>query len=366
MDQQTSHLTNQSTFDILKWGNPQAFWLILAIAVFAIAFLISENYFLKKYQKNLGQKIYPYLAKTVSHFSRRAQLTLQAIGLCLIALAIARPQVGASQQEVKSEGIELMVLADVSESMLAEDVRPSRLVQMKVELSKLLDLLPGNKIGVIAFAGSSSLLSPLTTDPNALRMYIDSLDTNSVSSQGTNFETALEYAKDAFEKGGVTQDNQSRTTRAILIVSDGEDHEKNALDAAKKLSDAGIKIFTMAYGTEKGAGIPVRDRTGTMTGFKKDVSGQVIQTTVKGNFLKELSQAGGGKFYFAQFGGGHLSQFSKDISELERTQFQSSVTMQYDEKFTLPLFVGFILIFTSLFISDQKSSGSVWRGRYEV
>jgi Ca-activated chloride channel family protein len=293
-------------------------------------------------------------------------VALQAVGLIFIIVALARPQAGESQQQIKSEGIELLIVADVSDSMMAEDVKPSRLTQMRIELSKLLELIPGNKIGIIAFAGSSALLSPLTSDPNALRMYIDSLDVNSVSSQGTNFETALSYAKEAFEKGGVTQDNSARTTRVILVVSDGEDQEKGALDTAQKLAQDGIRIFTMAYGTEKGGAIPVRDSFGNSVGYKKDGSGQTILTQVKGDFLKSLADAGGGQFYFAYFNGDHLRKFVDDIGNLEKTEFQSSVMTQYEEKFTIPLLIGILFVLISLFISDRKSKNAILKGKYET
>ena len=307
-----------------------------------------------------------YFVQSVSLALRRWQVGLQALGLVFLIVALARPQAGESQQEIKSEGVEILILADVSESMLAEDVRPSRLAQMKIELGKLLDLMPGNKVGIIAFAGSSALLSPLTSDPNALRMYIDSLDTDSVSSQGTNLESALAYAKEAFEKGGVTQDAGARTTRVILIASDGEDQEKGALEAAKALAKDGVRIFGMAYGTEKGAGIPLRDRHGYQAGFKKDSSGQPVVTMVKGDFLREIASAGDGQFYFATFNGDHLRKFVDDLNQLEKSQFQSSLLTQYDEKFTLPLLLGLLLLVSSFFISDRKPEGQGWKGKYET
>lgn len=319
---------------------------------------------------NFGEKNALFLTQNVSYGMRRWRLLLQILGLFFVVLALARPQMGISQQEIRSEGIELLILADVSDSMLAEDVRPSRLAQMRVELSKLLDLMPGNKVGVIAFAGSSALLSPLTTDPNALKMYIDSLDTTSVSSQGTNFESALSYAKEAFEKGGVTQDQTTKTTRAILIVSDGEDLEKGALEIAQKLTEQGVRIFSMAYGTAKGAAIPMRDMRGNQIGFKKDSTGQTVVTQVHGDFLKQLADTGKGQFYFASFGGDHLRQFVDQLSELEKSQFQSNLTTQYDEKFTYPLLMGLILLVFSILISDRKKisgrTAADWKGRYEV
>ncbi len=356
--------------NVLRWGNAAAFNYFGFILLLVAVFFIFEKVFSKRMDLKFGGKNVKFLTQSVSTFKRRLQLGLQCLGLAFVILAIARPQMGISQQEIRSEGIELLILADVSDSMLAEDVRPSRLAQMRIELNKLLDLMPGNKVGLIGFAGSSALLCPLTTDPNALKMYVDSLDTNSVSRQGTNFESALSYAKEAFEKGGVTQDQTTKTTRAILIVSDGEDQEKGALEIAKKLSEQGVRIFSMAYGTAKGAAIPMRDQQGNQVGFKKDSSGQTVVTQVHGDFLKQLADAGKGQFYFATSGGEHLRQFVDQLAILEKSEFQSNLTTQYDEKFTYPLLLGLVFLVLSLFINDRKKlSGKLaadWRGRYEV
>lgn len=350
----------------LIWADPKAFYLLVVVVLYVGLYFFFEKYSFQKLEKYFGKKVTAYLTQSVSLTKRRSAMTLQVLAMVFIVISLARPQTGEAQQEIKSEGVEIMVLADVSESMLAEDVRPSRLAQMKIELSRLLELMPGNKIGIIAFAGSSALLSPLTTDPNALKMYIDSLDTDSVSSQGTNFEVALSYAKEAFERGGVTQDMQSRTTRVILIVSDGEDQEKGAIEAAKALADQDIRIFSMAYGTEKGGAIPVRDSRGNMTGYKKDSNGQTILTQVHGSFLKSLAEAGKGQFYFAYVSGDHLRKLTADIDNLEKAQFQSSMMAQYDEKFGYPLTIGLVLLLLSFFISDRNTQPAVWRGRYEV
>ncbi len=355
---------------VLRWGNVFAFNYLIGVALLIAVFFIYEKVFAKKLDVKFGGKNVKFLTQSVSQLKRRFRLLVQCVGLFFIILALARPQLGISQQEIRSEGIELLILADVSDSMLAEDVRPSRLAQMRIELNKLLDLMPGNKVGLIGFAGSSALLSPLTTDPNALKMYIDSLDTNSVSRQGTNFESALSYAKEAFEKGGVTQDQSTKTTRAILIVSDGEDQEKGAIEIAKKLTEQGVRLFSMAYGTAKGAAIPLRDQQGNQIGFKKDSAGQTVVTQVRGEFLKQLAEIGKGQFYFATSGGEHLRQFVDQLAVLEKSEFQTSLTTQYDEKFTYPLALGLVFLVLSLFINDRKKiSGKLaadWRGRYEV
>lgn len=350
---------------VLRWGNPSAFNFFILLLVWVLLYFYFEKKSEKKLKQTFGAKVVPWLTVNVSLSKRRLQLFLQVLaGFCLI-VALARPQMGQSEQEIKSEGVELMILADVSDSMLAEDVRPSRLEQMKIDLAKLMDLMPGNKTGLVAFAGSAALMSPLTSDPGALKLYISSLDTYSVSTQGTAFEPALSFAKEAFEKGGVTQSQDLKTTRVILIVSDGEDQEEGALEAAKELAKDGVKIITIAYGTEKGAAIPSRDPFGNLTGSKKNNKGEVIITQVKGEFLKSIAQAGNGSFYFASFGGEHLKQIVEDISHYEKSLFDSSMVVQYDEKFTYPLILGFIILLVSLFINDRRREPIMWKGRYE-
>lgn len=352
--------------EMLRWGSPSSFYWALSVLALLALYFYTEQRSMQKLSHAFGHKVARYLTQSLSLKKRRLQLLLQALALIMIIVALARPQAGESQQEIKSEGIEMMILADVSDSMMAEDVKPSRLEQMKIELSKLLDLMPGHKIGIIAFAGSSALLSPLTTDPNALRMYIESLDADAVSSQGTNFELALGYAQEAFEKGGITQDGEARSTRVVLVASDGEDQEKGALDVAAKLSEAGIKIYSMAYGTEKGGAIPVRDRSGTMVGYKTDNAGNTILTQVRGDFLRSLAKAGGGDFYNADFNGRHLRQFVSSVEKLEKAQFQSNFMTQYDEKFTGPLLIGIVLMMLSLLITDRRSSNEPWKSKYEM
>lgn len=338
----------------LKWGSFEYFYLIILLVILMILYFSFEKIMKNKLQKAFGAKISPWLSQSVSYSRARFKFCIQMVALLFMIVALARPQLGQNQQEVKSEGVELMILADVSESMLAEDVRPSRLERMKIELEKLMDLMPGNKTGLIAFAGSSALMSPLTSDPSALKMYIQSLDVNSVSTQGTNFETALTYAKEAFEKGGITQSDTVKATRVILVASDGEDQEPNALEAIKKLSENGIHVITVAYGTEKGSTIPARDYRGNLSGVRKDSSGNPIITQVKGDFLKQMASETNGQFFVTQYNGDHLKQIEKAIGQYEQAQFSSAVTLQYNEVYIYPLMIGFVLYLLSFFVAVRS------------
>lgn len=320
----------------------------------------------KKLKTLLGAKTWAFLTASVSARKRRWKLILRSLFWIFAVLALAKPQSGGSKQEVKSQGFELMILTDVSDSMMAEDVRPNRLEQMKIDMSRLLSLMPGNKVGIVAFAGSAALLSPLSTDPSAIRMYLDSLSTQSVSAQGTNIEAALEEARSAFERGGVGNTDTTRATRVILVVSDGEDHEPGALAKAKALAQDGIRIFALAYGTAKGAPIPVRDSLGFQRGFKKDRKGNTVLTQVNGDALNVLSQSGAGAFYHASPGGDYLAQLVEDFNKLEKSEFDSALMVQYDEKFQYFLAVALIMGLLDLLIGERRGQFKLWRGRYEV
>lgn len=351
---------------MFRFENIAAFNYLWVIPVLLILGFIFDRLTKRRMEKAIGTRLYPFLSSSVSTKKRKIKTVLQIITVLLFVIALARPQMGESQQQVKSEGVEIIFAVDVSESMMAEDVKPSRLTQAKTELSRLVDLMPGNKVGVVAFAGSAALLSPLTNDPGAIKMYLESLETNSVSSQGTNFTEALNTAKEAFDRGGITTDETVRVTRVILVASDGEDHEQGALDVAKKLADDNTRIFTLAYGTEKGGAIPVRDGMGFLKGYKKDRQGQTILSTVKGDFLRSIAEAGKGSFYFATFGGEQTKLITEDISKLEKTQFDTSMATSYDERFQLVLLFGIIFSMIELFLGERRASFRFWKGRYEV
>lgn len=154
-------------------------------------------------------------------------------------------------------------------------------------------------------------------------------------------------------------------TRVILLASDGEDHDPGAEAAARKLVEKGIRIFSLAYGTENGGTIPQRDQFGYLKEFKKDRQGQPVLTTVKGAALKALAEEGKGSFYFANFGGRHLESLVEDFQKLEKTEFSSQLATQYDERFQWPLFLAMMIVLIEIFLGERRSGFSLWRGRYE-
>ena len=349
-----------------RFADPLALRLIWLIPI--LLFLVWWN--ARQTQKTLTGRLSPrlaqFLGRSVSTTKRRLKLALQALALLAFVVALSRPQSGEGTQKAKSEGLEIMLAVDVSNSMLAEDSRPSRLELAKRELTRLLDTLSGDKVGLVAFAGSAILLSPLTSDKGALKMYIDSLDTDAVSSQGTNFHKALMESFNALNRGGLDGDDSVKVTRVIVVASDGEDNEKGGLDTAKKIAGEGVRIFTLGFGTEQGGQIPVRDRRGVLVGYKKDRSGQTVVSRSTGEALRALSEAGRGTFQQVTFGGDSIRNLKANIDQLQRTQLDTMEVTHYNEHYQILVAFGILLGLIELFLGDRRAEGRRWRGRFEV
>jgi Ca-activated chloride channel family protein len=247
---------------MIRFANMEAFRLLWCLPFLIGLSILFERRGRARLNKAFGEKIAPFLSSSVSPAKRHLKLLLRCLAFLFFVIALARPQMGQSMQEVKARGIELVVAVDVSNSMLAEDVKPSRLENAKAELMRLLDMLQGDRVGLVAFAGSAALVSPITTDVSSLKMFVESLSTESVGTQGTDFRAALDESKSAFERGGVESDENVHFTRVVLLLSDGEDQEPGAIEQARKLASDGMRIFAVAFGTERGAPIPLRDDRG--------------------------------------------------------------------------------------------------------
>ena len=265
----------------------------------------------------IAPRLSTFLMRSVSGGKRRLKLWLQVLAVLFFVVALARPQSGEGKTKAKSEGLEMVLVVDVSNSMLAEDTRPSRLELAKKELERFVDSLSGDKVGLVAFAGSAILLSPMTNDKSALKMYIESLSPEAVATQGTDFKKALNEAESALNRGGIEADENGKVTRVIVIASDGEENEKGGIEAAKKIAASGTRIFTLGFGTAQGGQIPVRDKDGNLIGYKKDRSGQVVVTRSTGEALKALAEAGQGTYQQVTFGGDAVRSLKASIDELQ-------------------------------------------------
>ncbi|MCB0350177.1 MAG: VWA domain-containing protein [Bdellovibrionales bacterium] len=343
--------------------------------VLSFLWLLPVLYFVSKFyakrvekhlSKNLSAKLRPLLTSSVSLSKREWKFRLSLIVLMFLILAYARPQNGEGRQKVKNEGIEILFLVDVSNSMMAEDIKPSRIELAKNEINRFIDLSSGDRMGIVAFAGSAVLLSPMTTDQDAIKMYVDSLSPEVISTQGTDFTRALKEAKEAFSRGGLGEQEDTQVTRAIVVVSDGEDQEPGAYEEAKILSKEGIHIFTLGVGTEQGGAIPIRDNQGVLRGYKRGKDNQVIMSKTKGTVLKELARIGEGAFHHATFQSDAVKAIRSDIEKLKKSQFESGEIRSYSEEFQIFLILALLVAIFEIWLGERKEVGRIWRGRFEV
>lgn len=351
---------------MFRFENPAAFQFLLVIPVLIVVFISMDRTHQRRLAKVFTDRLRPFLMGSVSLNRRKWKRIFQILTLALMVVALARPQMGQSKQKMISEGIELVILFDVSTSMLAEDVRPSRLDMAKREISRLIDTSKGDRIGLIAFAGSAVLISPVTNDKGALKMLVEGLNETTVSNQGTEFAKALDDAGSAFKRGGVEEGENSGVTRAIIIASDGEDNEPGAKKAAEDLVKAGVHIFSLGFGTEKGGMIPLRNERGELRGYHKDRAGREVISQTKGTVLKELAKHGRGSFYHATPDGRAVASIVADIDRLEKSKFGSADNISYDERFQSLLALAILLAFFEFIFAERRSEGRLWRGRFEV
>lgn len=349
---------------LFRFSNPEYFNVILiAIGIAILAFI-----FMKKSNKNIknafGEKLSRFLIHSRSLSKRYWKLSLEVCVVILTVIAWARPQFGDSEIEVKNVGIELILAIDVSSSMLTEDVSPNRLEHAKQELHRLLSYLKGDKVGLVAFAGSAALVSPMTSDYSAIRIFLDSLTTHSISTQGTNFKSALEVAVTSLEQGGGELGDAEVTSKAIILASDGEETEVKVISYVDELSKKGIRVFTLGFGTLKGGPIPDKDSKGRLIGYKKNKAGGIVLSTAKSEALAAIARAGRGGYYQADFTGESVKSIVADIQKMEKTEFDVQMATDYDEKYQWPLFFAFLLGWIEFLLIERRRSRKFWKGRF--
>ncbi len=348
----------------LKFANPEYFnVIIIAIGIAILAFIFMKKAH-KKIRDAFGDNLSQFLTQSVSFPKRYWKLSLEIGVVILAVIAWARPQFGDSQIEIKNVGIELILALDVSSSMLVEDVSPNRLEHAKRELHRLLTHLKGDKVGLVAFAGSAALVSPMTSDYSSLRMFLDSLTTHSISTQGTNFKEALQVAVTSLKGGGGDLNEGEVTSRAIILASDGEETESSVLSYVDELSKNGIRVFTLGFGTRKGGPIPDKDFQGRLRGYKKNKDGQIVLSTSKNEALVAIAKAGRGGYYQADFTGESLKSIVSDIEKMEKTEFDVQMATDYDEKYQWPLFFAFLIGWIEFLLIERRRGQRRWKGRF--
>jgi Ca-activated chloride channel family protein len=283
-----------------------------------------------------------------------ARSSLFGAGLFLLLIAAAGPQCGERTELARHSGIDLVIALDLSTSMLARDVKPSRIERARLEITALLDRLKGDRVGLVVFAGDAFVQCPLTSDYAAARLFLRAVEPVSMPRQGTALADALYEAKGVLDGGG-----RGNAARAVLLITDGEDNEGNALTAASELGEAGIRVYAVPVGGEQGEPIPILDKYGNVSGYKKDKEGKTVLSRADVGMLREIASRGNGLVLRGGASDLGVLELLPELEKLQKGEFESRLSVQYDDKYAWFAWPAFALLFAAAALGE----GPLWRAR---
>lgn len=327
---------------MLNFAQSQYLLLLFLIPLFFViqAFVLKMRR--RKIRKFGDEKLVSQLMPSYSKGKIWVRLVLFSIGFFFFVIGLSRPQIGAKLKEHETKGAEIMIVLDVSNSMLAEDYSPNRLERAKLAISRLVDKLREDRIGLIVFAGNSFVQLPITTDYVSAKMFLNSISTDSVPVQGTAIGDAINTAMRSFSA-------QSEKSRAIIVITDGENHEDDPVAAAKQAADLGVRVFTIGVGSPEGKPIPMDGE------LLKDKDGEIVVTRLDEKVLQDVAQAGNGVYVRAgnsEFG---LNPIIENIKRMEDEMYSSIVFEEFDEQFMYFLGIALFFFVLEMLIGDRRS-----------
>lgn len=326
---------------MINFAQAQYLFLILLIPFFFVAYALLLYLRKKKIRKIGDPALVSLLMPSVSRSKGWWRVVMFSMAFFFFAIGMSRPQIGAKLKEHSTEGVEIMIALDVSNSMLAEDYSPDRLERAKLAISRLVDKLRDDRIGLIVFAGSSFVQLPITTDYVSAKMFLNSISTESVPIQGTAMGDAINTAIRSFSA-------QSEKSRVIIVITDGENHEDDPVAAARQAAELGIKVFTIGVGSEEGKPVPVGGE------LLKDKNGDIVVSRLDEKTLKEVAAAGNGSYVRAgnsEFG---LNPIVDEIRKMDDEQFSSIVFEEFDEQFMYFFAIALVLFVIEMLIGERK------------
>lgn len=327
---------------MINFANSQYLLLLFLIPVFFLVQALILKIRAGRIRKFGDETLVKQLMPSYSRAKVWVRLTMFSLGFFFLAIGLSRPQIGAKLKEHETKGAEIMIVLDVSNSMLAEDYSPNRLERAKLAISRLVDKLREDRIGLIVFAGNSFVQLPITTDYVSAKMFLNSISTESVPVQGTAIGEAINTAIRSFSA-------QSQKSRAVIIITDGENHEDDPMAAAKQAAELGIRIFTIGVGSPEGKPIPMNGE------LLKDKEGNIVVTRLDEKVLQEVAAAADGVYVRAgnsEFG---LNPIIEDIKKMEDERYSSVVFEEYDEQFMYFLAIAFFFFIIEMLIGDRRS-----------
>ncbi len=338
---------------MIHFEHPAILWLLLFIPAFVGLWVWLQLRNRKRLQQFADQNMFGRLIPDASRWRPHAKFGLIMLGATFLIIAIAGPQEGSKMVKGQRLGSDIAVCLDVSNSMMAEDIQPNRLERSKRIVNNLLSSLGSDRISLVVFAGSSYVQMPLTSDYSAVKLFLDQIDCSLISAQGTAIGDAIEKAMQSFGYGDPDREWTKTQGRAIIVISDGENFEDDAVSAARKAASEGVRVCTVGMGLPSGVPIP-EYRAGQRVGYKRDRSGNTVTTRLDEATLSAIANAGKGVYVRAN-NNSSVQEIVRLIEGLEKDTYGQAMFSQYESRYQYPLVAALLCLLAELFIFERRN-----------
>ena len=328
---------------MFRFEDPIYLYALVLIPVLALIRFLTVRHQKKRLRKFGDPALVRELMPDVSRFRPLVKFWLLQAALALLIVMVARPQFGTKISHEKRKGIETIIALDISNSMLAEDVAPSRLDRSKMMVENLVDNFSNDKIGLIVFAGDAFVQLPITSDYVSAKMFLSSIDPSMITTQGTDIARAIDIASHSFTQ-------QEGVGKAIIVITDGEDHEGGAMEAANEAKDKGMRVYVLGVGSPKGAPIPTGNGD-----YMKDNMGQTVMTGLNEEMCRQIAQAGGGAYIHVENNSRAQDQLDAELDKLSKKELNSTIYSDYDEQFQAVGIIVLLLLVIEVCLLEIKN-----------
>ncbi|PQV45250.1 Ca-activated chloride channel family protein [Jejuia pallidilutea] len=324
------------------------FWTLGVIPVIILFFLVLQLWKHKTQKKFADKDLLKRLSPDKSFFKSVLKIVLLSLAFLCLSVALINPKIGTKLETVKREGVDIVFAVDVSKSMLAEDIAPNRLEKAKQLVTQIINNLASDRVGIIAYAGKAFPQLPITTDYASAKMFLNNMNTDMLSSQGTAINEAIKLSKTYF-------DNDEQTNRVLIIISDGEDHSETAIDLAEEAKAEGIRIFTIGVGDVKGGPIPLK-RNGVVVSYKKDNQGETVITKLNEDTLKGIAEEANGAYINGKITNDVVENIREILNKMDKTEFEAKQFADFKDQFQWFLGFGVFFLFLDIFLLERKTA----------
>ena len=324
------------------------FWILAAIPVIWLIYIILHIWKKHTQRKFADKLLLKRLSPNQSVFKTVLKLGVVSFAIAAMAIALVNPKIGSKLETIKREGVDIVFAVDVSKSMLAEDIAPNRLEKSKQLVTQIINNLASDRIGIIAYAGKAFPQLPITTDYASAKMFLQSMNTDMLSSQGTAINEAIELAKTYY-------DDEEQTNRVLIIISDGEDHSEVSASIAEEASEEGIRIFTIGVGDVKGGPIPIK-RNGIVLNYKKDQNGETVITKLNEKTLMDIAEEANGVYINGRNTNEVVESIRDILNNMDKKEFEAKQFADFKDQFQWFIGVAIFLLFIDILLLERKTA----------